>query len=119
MYSYQRPPTMKSLLPFLGVASTTLALSIPDTQQILGAFTDFSARETCPQAAKVAAPNDGLHDASHFLSDAVFRSRQAKRLSGAVQVPTSITDYMVDPYDPAFEPFVKFQEYLEETFPLV
>ncbi|KAJ5624403.1 hypothetical protein N7510_000712 [Penicillium lagena] len=110
---------MKSLLPFLGVASTTLALTIPDTQQILGAFTDFSARETCPQAAKVAAPNDGLHDASLFLSDAAFRSRQAKRLSRAVQAPTAISDYMVDPYDPAFEPFVEFQEYLEETFPLV
>ena len=115
-------------LAVLGLASLSpaLALNIP-TQQILlpeaglsqHAPAKLSGRETCPQAQKVDAPNDGLHPALTFLEDDAFRARQAKRLSRAVQIPTTVGDYADDPYDEAFEPMVEFQALLQEMFPLV
>lgn len=114
-------------LALLGLAvPSAIALNIP-AQQILfpekGVFRDElvqpSGRETCPQAPKSAAPNDGLHSSLIFLEDEAFRARQAQRLSRAVQVPTTVGDYATDPYDKAFEPFVKFQKLLKELFPLV
>lgn len=115
------------VLTLLGLASvpSALALNIP-AQQILfsddsprNAAVKPSGRETCPQAPKVTAPNDGLHSSLTFLQDEAFRARQADRLSRAVQVPTTVGDFMTDPYDEAFEPVVKFQELLKEMFPLV
>lgn len=110
-------------ITLLSLASlpSTLALNIP-AQQIL--FESHNAanpstRETCPQAEKIATPNDGLHPAMIFLEDAAFRARQANRLSRAVQVPTTVGDYDTDPYDKAFEPVVEFQKLLQEMFPLV
>ncbi|KAJ5769100.1 hypothetical protein N7520_003659 [Penicillium odoratum] len=107
-------------ITLLGLALPSLALNIP--QQILfpgSVNTPNPARETCPQAHKVATPNDGLHPASTFLEDAAFRARQANRLSRAVQVPTTVGDYATDPYDEAFAPMVEFQKLLRELFPLV
>lgn len=113
-------------ITLLGLAlPSALALNIPSQQtlfseeQILNSAVKPSGRETCPQAPKVAAPNDGLHSSLLFLKDEAFRARQAKRLSRAVQVPTTVGDFMTDPYDEAFEPVVKFQELLKEMFPLV
>lgn len=120
---------MKSLA-LLGLAAVpSLALNIP-TQQVLFPDTDLSGshdnplsnpstREICPQPPTVSLPNDGLHSSQIFLTDDAFRARQAERLSRAVQVPTTVGDYMNDPYDEAFEPVVKFQSLLEELFPLV
>lgn len=114
-------------LALLGLAvPSAIALNIP-TQQILfsdkGVFRNElagpSGRETCPQASKVPSPNDGLHSSLIFLEDEAFRARQAKRLSRAVQVPTTVGDYATDPYDEAFEPVVQFQKLLEQMFPLV
>ncbi|OQD83330.1 hypothetical protein PENANT_c017G05027 [Penicillium antarcticum] len=113
-----------------GLASVpALALNIP-AQQLLFPDADLSgyynkllskpsARETCPQAPKVESPNDSFHSSDVFLSDEAFRARQADRLSRAVQIPTTVGDYMKDPYDEAFEPVVKFQSLLEKMFPLV
>ncbi|KAJ5555057.1 hypothetical protein N7535_007502 [Penicillium sp. DV-2018c] len=120
---------MKTLALLSLAAVPSLALNIPWTQQRL--FPDSpsqnhydrlsqpSARETCPQAPKVSIPNDGFHSSETFLSDNAFRARQAERLSRAVQVPTTVGDYMKDPYDEGFEPMVKFQSLLQEMFPLV
>lgn len=110
-------------ISILGLALPSLALNIP--QQIIfpesstSIPTKPSSRETCPQAQKVAAPNDGFHHALTFLEDGAFRARQAQRLSQAVQVPTTVGDFAEDPYDEAFEPVVKFQELLQKQFPLV
>ncbi|KAJ6009374.1 hypothetical protein N7522_004390 [Penicillium canescens] len=114
----------------LGLVSVpSLALNIPAQQllfpdaELSGYYNNLlskpSAQETCPQAPKVETPNDGLHSSEIFLSDEAFRARQADRLSRAVQVPTTVGDYMKDPYDDAFEPVVKFQSLLEKMFPLV
>lgn len=116
-------------LALLGLAAVpSLALNIP-TQQHLFSDNDLSGhynllsspstRETCPEPPKVSLPDDGLHSSQIFLTDDAFRARQAKRLSRAVQIPTTVGDYMEDPYDEAFEPVVKFQALLEELFPLV
>ncbi|OJJ46409.1 hypothetical protein ASPZODRAFT_66809 [Penicilliopsis zonata CBS 506.65] len=112
---------MKTPLALLALASlpSAFALNIPSQQILVPEAELSSARESCPQAEKVAVPNDGLHPASNFLEDGVFRARQAKRLSRAVQIPTTVGDYSTDPYDEAFEPVVEFQKLLEELFPLV
>lgn len=114
-------------LALLGLAvPSAVALNIP-SQQVLfsgkGVFhneaVEPAGRETCPQASKVPSPNDGLHSSLLFLEDEAFRARQANRLSRAVQIPTTVGDYATDPYDEAFEPVVRFQELLEQMFPLV
>ncbi|CAG7926347.1 unnamed protein product [Penicillium olsonii] len=113
-------------LGFLALAAPSLALNIP-TQQLLSGdlWSSLSnplkpvARETCPQPSQVSTPDDGFHSSQTFLSDEAFRARQAHRLSRAVQIPTTVGDFARDPYDEAFEPVVKFQELLEELFPLV
>jgi Gly-Xaa carboxypeptidase len=120
---------MKTLALLSLAAVPSLALNIPTQQQRLfpdglshsqyDRLSQPSARETCPQAPKVNIPTDGFHSSQTFLSDDAFRARQAKRLSRAVQVPTTVGDYMKDPYDEAFEPVVKFQSLLEEMYPLV
>lgn len=114
-------------LALLGLAvPSAIALNIPAQQVLFPEKSSFgdklvepSGRETCPQAPKVASPNDGLHSSLVFLEDEAFRARQAQRLSRAVQVPTTVGDYATDPYDEAFEPVVEFQKLLKELFPLV
>ena len=113
-------------LGFLALTAPSLALNIP-TQQLLSGdlWSSLSnplkpvAWETCPQPSQVSTPDDGFHSSQTFLSDEAFRARQAHRLSRAVQIPTTVGDFARDPYDEAFEPVVKFQELLEELFPLV
>lgn len=105
---------------------SALALNIP-LQGVLSPHAGLSqhnpfkpsTRETCIQAPKVDPPHDDLHSSLVFLKDAAFRARQVDRLSRAVRIPTTVGDYARDPYDKAFEPFVKFQELLEELFPRV
>ncbi|KAJ5162200.1 Peptidase M20 [Penicillium capsulatum] len=98
-----------------------LALHIP--QQLLSNLPNAAlaqpARDTCPQAQPVVAPHDGLHSSLKFLNDKAFGLRQANRLSRAVQVPTTVGDFAMDPYDESFEPIVHFQVLLKELFPLV
>lgn len=118
---------MKGLSLFGLALPSALALGIPQQVLLPGSNSNAhslealkpSARETCPQAPKVASPNDGLHSSLTFLKDEAFRARQAKRLSRAVQVPTTVGDFATDPYDESFEPIVEFQSLLEELFPLV
>lgn len=113
-------------LALLGSLPFAVTRSVPAQQLLVSdaalsrhAAVKPSGRETCPQAQKVTAPNDGLHSSLTFLENKAFRARQANRLSRAVQVPTTVGDYMTDPYDEAFEPVVKFQRLLKELFPLV
>ncbi|KAJ5885051.1 hypothetical protein N7495_009561 [Penicillium taxi] len=103
----------------LGLALPSIALNIPTQQTIFDADLSRSKHDTCPQAAKVAEPNDGFHDALTFLEDEASRARQVYRLSKAVQVDTTVGDYAKDPYDEAFANFAEFQTLLEELFPLV
>lgn len=116
------------LLLSLAALPSTLALNIPSQHPLVFDEPTVSrnepaiqplGRETCPQARKVAAPNDGMHSSLHFLENETFRAHQAKRLSRAVQIPTVVGDFMTDPYDKAFEPVAEFQELLEGMFPLV
>ncbi|KAJ5210816.1 Peptidase M20 [Penicillium cf. griseofulvum] len=119
---------MKTVALLSLAAVPSLALNIP-IQQLLfpenplgghyNPLLNQPTRETCPQPPKASTPNDGLHSSHTFLSDNAFRALQAERLSRAVQVPTTVGDYMTDPYDEAFEPVVEFQALLAEMFPLV
>ncbi|GAB1195899.1 hypothetical protein APSETT444_005164 [Aspergillus pseudonomiae] len=107
-------------LPWIALLSPTVtALSIPlpfgPSQQVLNPWSD----EICPLAPKISPPEDGLHPALRFVEDDSIRAQQANRLSRAVQVPTTVTDYLKDPYDEGFAPFVEFQDLLKELFPLV
>ena len=108
------------LIPALvgfGIPSA-MSLSIPSPQQILESFTG-AGNDICPQASKVSFPDDGLLSALRFVKDDAVRSQQAERLSKAIQIPTVVNDYMTDPYDEGFAPFVEFQELLESLFPLM
>ncbi|KAL4892898.1 hypothetical protein BDV59DRAFT_208048 [Aspergillus ambiguus] len=92
----------------------TASFIIP-SQTPLGTSTDA---ETCPLAAKVPPPNDGFTSGLKFVKDAHIRAQQVERLSRAVQVPTTVNDYLTDPYDPGFAPFLEFHSLLEQLFPL-
>lgn len=98
----------------LGLLSTSTALSIPQQQTL----NEYAKKELCPLASKVKLPDDGLYSALRFVEDDSIRSRQVERLSKAVQVPTTVNDYMIDPYDEGFTPFVELHEILESLFPL-
>lgn len=102
------------LLGLLSVGTT--ALTIPFQQDVLQEST--LREDICPLAPKVTAPEDGLHPAIKFVQDESVRQQQVERLSRAVQVPTTVTDYMTDPYDERFEPFVELHMVLESLFPL-
>lgn len=82
----------------------------------------FDSNELCPIANK-AGPNSTLNEVTlhTILKDSHFRDESARKLSGAVQIPTEIYDYWKSPQE---EPsrytfYQKFHEYLEETFSLV
>ncbi|KAL1998448.1 hypothetical protein VTN02DRAFT_6159 [Thermoascus thermophilus] len=105
------------LLGILSIGVT--ALTIPFEQQLLHTVpSSVEKDDVCPLAPKVTAPEDGLHPAIRFVEDDSVREQQVRRLSRAVQVPTTITDDMVDPYDGRFAPFVELHEVLEALFPL-
>ncbi|KAE8410562.1 hypothetical protein BDV36DRAFT_307115 [Aspergillus pseudocaelatus] len=101
-------------------AVTSLSIPIPflSSQQVFNP-TPWSDNDICPLAPKVSPPEDGLLPALRFVEDESIRARQANRLSRAVQVPTTVTDYLKDPYDEGFAPFVEFQDLLKKLFPLV
>ncbi|KAB8236896.1 Gly-Xaa carboxypeptidase [Aspergillus alliaceus] len=114
---HPKTPLLALLLTPLTASSLTIPFPFTTTtssQQILVP----SDLEICPLAPKITPPNDGLLPSLRFLEDNAFRARQANRLSRAVQVPTTVTDYMRDPYDEGFAPFVEFQELLERLFPV-
>lgn len=103
------------LLGILSIGAT--ALTIPLEQEVLHTLSSLE-KDVCPLAPKVTAPEDGLHPAIKFVKDDSVRGQQVKRLSRAVQVPTTVTDYMVNPYDELFAPFVELHNVLESLFPL-
>ncbi|PYI02538.1 vacuolar carboxypeptidase Cps1 [Aspergillus sclerotiicarbonarius CBS 121057] len=113
MSKFQLLPLVAGLL-----VPSVAALSIPSPQQILDTFTFGETNDLCPLAPKVEVPDDGLFPALKFVEDSSYKSRQVNRLSRAVQVPTTVDDYMRDPYDEKFAPFVDFQKLLQTLFPL-
>ena len=102
---------------FLSLLSAATALSVPQQQTLV----DSSKKDSglCPLASKVPTPDDGFLSSLRFVEDEFFRAQQVQRLSKAVQVPTTVGDHMIDPFDEGFAPFVEFQELLQSLFPLV
>ncbi|RDW86227.1 Gly-Xaa carboxypeptidase [Aspergillus mulundensis] len=94
------------------------AFTIPlSPQQILSAST--ADKKVCPLAEKVFPEDNGLFPSVQYVQNGTILQRQVERLSKAVQIPTQITDSMIDPDDEAFVPFVDFHKLLAELFPLV
>ncbi|KAL4754822.1 hypothetical protein BDW72DRAFT_103205 [Aspergillus terricola var. indicus] len=101
----------------LGLFSHAGASTIPSfAQQILGAT---AADKICPLPVKVIFDDNNLFPSVQYVQNETFLHRQVDRLSRAVQIPTQITDYMTDPDDDAFAPFVDFHKLLADLFPLV
>ena len=113
-------PKSLPLIALLSPTVTSLSIPIPflSSQQVFNP-TPWSDNDICPLAPKVSPSEDGLLPALRFVEDESIRARQANRLSRAVQVPTTVTDYLKDPYDEGFAPFVEFQDLLKKLFPLV
>jgi hypothetical protein len=101
---------------WFGIPSA-MSLSIPPPQQILKSWS--GTNNICPLAPKVEVPEDGLLSALRYVQDEAIRLQQVDRLSRAVQIPTTVNDYMTDPFDEGFAPFVDFQALLESLFPLM
>ncbi|KAL4739084.1 hypothetical protein BDV11DRAFT_188269 [Aspergillus similis] len=100
-----------------GFLSHAGASTIPSfSQQVLDAS---AADKICPLPAKVAFDDNNLFPSVQYVQNETILQRQVDRLSRAVQIPTQITDYMTDPDDDAFAPFVDFHKLLAELFPLV
>ncbi|KAL2836098.1 hypothetical protein BJY01DRAFT_222467 [Aspergillus pseudoustus] len=113
---------MRSLILPVGISLLSLAASftIPSSpQQILGTSNSETTKEKCPLPLKVTPDYDGLLSSLRYLQDEDILQRQATRLSRAVQVPTTVTDSMKDPYDESFAAFVDFHELLAKLFPLI
>ncbi|PYH84855.1 vacuolar carboxypeptidase Cps1 [Aspergillus uvarum CBS 121591] len=111
---YQLLPVIVGLL-----APSVASLSVPSAQQLLNSWSSGESSNLCPLATKVEAPDDGFFSSVKFVTDDAVKSRQVDRLSRAVQVPTAIDDYMKDPYDEKFAPFLEFHELLQTLFPLL
>ncbi|PLB52446.1 carboxypeptidase S [Aspergillus steynii IBT 23096] len=109
---------MRPIVPIIAgfLLPSVSALSIP-LQQYLPSWTD-QGNGLCPLPSKLTPPNDGLTSPLQYVQDKSLRSRQVDRLSRAVQVPTTVNDYMKDPNDPGFAPFVEFQKLLQSLFPI-
>lgn len=127
-------------LLLLSTISLSTALSIPSQFHFQFPFTNThpinnninnnnqKEPEKCPQPPSLHLNNnkarplkseDGLHPSINFLEDPSIHALQVHRLSKAVQVPTTVTDFMTDPFDDGFDVFLEFQEVLRELFPLV
>ncbi|PYH94092.1 carboxypeptidase S [Aspergillus ellipticus CBS 707.79] len=108
------------LLPLAAglLAPSIAALGIPSPQEVINTLTHGETHDFCPLAPKVAVPDDGFFSSHRLVVDSEIKSRQIGRLSRAVQVPTTIDDYMKDPNDEKFAPFGDFQELLKTLFPL-
>lgn len=109
---------MRPVVPIIAgfLLPSVSSLSIP-LQQFLPSWSDQD-NELCPLPPKKTPPNDGLTSPLRYVEDKGFRSRQVDRLSRAVQIPTTVNDYMADPNDPGFAPFMEFQKLLQALFPL-
>lgn len=116
---------MHLLFPLLALtATTTTAAVLPPQSPLtpLNPSTSTSSHEDslCPLPPRINLPaSQHLHPALTFLHDPSYRDRQIERLSRAVRIPTTVTDFMTDPYDPGFEVFGRFHDVLREMFPLV
>lgn len=78
-----------------------------------------TASESCPKTAPLSPSfNTSIE---HILKDPTYKKESINRLSEAVQIPTEVQDINPDPKDdPQFySQFVKFHQFLDETFPLV
>ncbi|KAF9889799.1 hypothetical protein FE257_006889 [Aspergillus nanangensis] len=104
------------LVPLLSLLPSVSALTIPSLQFPL--ISSSNNNQACPLPAKIHPEDDGLHPALNFVQDPRIRTQQVNRLSRAVQVPTTVSDYVTDPYDEAFAPFLTFHTLLEELFPI-
>ncbi|KAL2808408.1 hypothetical protein BJX63DRAFT_409386 [Aspergillus granulosus] len=106
------------ILPIL--LSCAASYTIPSSpQKILGSPISETIKEKCPLPPKVTPDDDGLFSSLRYLQDEEILQRQATRLSRAVQIPTTVTDSMNDPYDESFAPFVDLHKLLAELFPLI
>ncbi|CEL07863.1 hypothetical protein ASPCAL11017 [Aspergillus calidoustus] len=113
---------MRSLILPVGISLLSCAASytIPSSpQQILGTTNSKTAKEICPLPSKVLLGDEKLLSSLRYLQDEKILHRQVTRLSKAVQIPTTITDSMKDPYDESFASFVDFHKLLAELFPLI
>lgn len=113
----------------LALTATATAAALPQQLPLtpnpsltpIPAYKHEDAAEICPLAPKITPDNENttLHPALTFLTDPSIRAKQISRLSRAVQIPTTVTDFMADPSDPGFDVFVEFQDALRAMFPLV
>ncbi|RAL12167.1 Gly-Xaa carboxypeptidase [Aspergillus homomorphus CBS 101889] len=112
---------MHQLLPVIvGLLAPSVASpSIPSAQRIFNPWSPQEDSDLCPLAPKIEAPDDGFVSSLKFVTDDAVKLRQVDRLSRAVQVPTVIDDYMKDPYDEKFSPFLEFHELLQSLFPFL
>lgn len=105
----------RSILPGLLIPCVaSFTIPIPQHWLTFGLNSDHGL---CPLAPKVELPEDDLLSPLRFVQEDAFLSLQADRLSRAVQVPTTVNDYMKDPYDEKFAPFLDFHKLLESLFP--
>lgn len=95
-------------------------------------FETSNAKPFCPIMDKVD-PMDIIYNKdtlNMLLTNDTFKLEAAKKLSGAIQIPTEVYDNMINPnasealgelykLEPLWENFETFFAYLETTFPLV
>ncbi|KAI5970004.1 hypothetical protein CANMA_000944 [Candida margitis] len=86
----------------------------------------------CPIVPKID-PTKDIHNPkllNYILYNDKFHKQEREKLLGAIQVPTEVYDDMLNPKsaknldkllqsEPRWKPFIKFHQYLEETYPLV
>ncbi|KAL1968084.1 hypothetical protein VTN77DRAFT_2214 [Rasamsonia byssochlamydoides] len=108
---------LAALLGLLSTSATALSIHLPSGQVPLEADS-FDFKDVCPLAPKVSPPADGLHPSSKFVEDDAIKLKQAERLSKAVQIPSTSTEAVTDPYDDYFAPFLDLHRVLGELFPL-
>ncbi|KAA8645730.1 hypothetical protein EYZ11_001279 [Aspergillus tanneri] len=113
---------MRSMVPIAPaivglLLPSAISFTIPSPQQVLHSLAEQD-NNLCPLPSKITPPDDGLTSPLKYLQDDSLRTRQADRLSRAVQVPTTVNDFMTDPYDEGFAPFIEFQQLLRSLFPL-
>ncbi|KAF8660451.1 hypothetical protein AX16_001631 [Volvariella volvacea WC 439] len=81
-----------------------------------GSSVSTHKEDVCPQPSPAAKPSNY----SSFYDSPEFAIRSAKRLSGAIQIPTMSYDGMgLVGEDERWEPFGKFHAYLKKTFPVI
>jgi Gly-Xaa carboxypeptidase len=102
----------------LGLVSSATARSVYFSSEQIPLEPNGVKKDLCPLAPKVSPPADGFHPSTKFTEDHSIRLEQAERLSKVVQVPSTSTEAVTDPYDDYFAPFLDLHELLESLFPL-